>query len=467
MGNRRCFRDPARHEVQTMSKLVGEQSVVIGAGMGGLTAAAVLSEFFSKVIVLERDELPSKAVPRAGVPQGRHVHALLGGGLNALNELFPGFEDELAAAGAVPIQVGLETRLERPGYDPFPLRDLGWRIFSMTRPLLEHAVRRRIARRGNIEIRSHCLAREIVPTSDGTAVKAVRCSSGDSESAAETIAADLVVDASGRGATTLAFLESSGQSLPPATSIEVDMRYSTVCFKVPENAPNDWKSIAYLPDPRVTSRGAIMFPIEGECWLVSFAAAHGDAPPADLDGCLAFARQLRMPTLYDAIRNAEPVGEIERFGFPGSVRRHFERLEKFPRGLLPIADAVCRFNPVFGQGMSVAAQQACLLRHLLRNLTETSNSLDDLPRVFFSKLEAIIEAPWATANLDFVYPQTRGERPRDFELTLKFLAAMNRLAAREPEIHKVVIEVNHLIRPRSVFREPAFAQRVMAEMQAS
>jgi 2-polyprenyl-6-methoxyphenol hydroxylase-like FAD-dependent oxidoreductase len=414
------------------------------------------------VIVLERDNPPAQATPRAGVPQGKHVHGLLAGGQQALEALFPGFVDDLAAAGAVRFNSGLESRLEQPGYDPFPQRDLGLTTYAMSRPLLEHVVRLHALQHANVTLHANCTAREIIATADGAAVKAVYCARGDGNS--ETLAADLVVDASGRGAPALAFLEAHGHPVPTESTIGVDIRYATALFAIPKNAPDDWKVVLVLPDPRVNTHGAIMFPIEGGHWLVTLAAAHGDAPPADADGFLAFAQQLRTPTVYNAIRGAESVGTIARFAFPGSVRRHFNRLPTFPRGLIPVADAVCRFNPTFGQGMSVAAMEACLLRQLLRELATQSDPLAQLAPAFFSEIETMIDTPWAVATNDFIFPQTRGERPPDFEASIKFQIALNRLAARDPSIHKVVVEVRHLIKPRGVLREPAIAQRVLAEM---
>ncbi len=444
-----------------MAELIGEQAVVIGAGLGGLTAAAALAEFFSKVIVLERDTLPEHVEPRAGCPQGKHAHALLAGGQAALELLFPGFENDLAAAGAVRINVGLDVRFEEPGHDPFPQRDLGIIDYAMSRPLLEHVARTRVMRIGNVDLRANCVGKDIIGTADGNAVTGVLCQRGDG--AAEVLAADLVVDASGRGAPSLDFLKASGQNVQE-TSIGVDIRYSSAIFAVPPDAPADWKGVLVFADPRIDSRSAVLLPMEAGRWILSLYGAHGDAPPGDVEGILAFARSLRTSTIYDAIRNAEIRGEIARFAFPASARRHFERVEAFPRGLLPVADTICRFNPAFGQGMSVAAREACVLRQLLRGLAADGDPLARLAPAFLADIEAVIATPWAVANMDFVYPRTRGERPVDFEGTMKFMAALGRLAAREPPVHKLMTEVRQLLKPLSVYNEPAFAQRVMAEM---
>jgi 2-polyprenyl-6-methoxyphenol hydroxylase-like FAD-dependent oxidoreductase len=430
--------------------------------MGGLTAAGALADHFEQVIVLERDTLPHDAVHRAGTPQAKHVHALLGGGQRALGDLFPGFEQDLAHAGAVPLRVGLDTRVERPGYAPFPTRDLGWVAYAMSRPLIELIVRQHVERRANITVRQRCRAHEVVATPDGE-VTAVRCETVDGTS--ETLPADLVVDASGRGTLTLALLESLGRPLPEETTIGVDLGYATAVFAIPDDAPTDWKGVFTFPQAPQNSRGALMLPLEGDRWIVTVGGRHGDRPPGDGDGFLTYARGLRTPTVYDAIKQAKRLGEVARFGFPASVWRHFERLEAFPRGLLPFGDGVCRFNPVYGQGMSVAAQEACLLHRLLETRAVKDDPLAGLAAAFLTEAQALIEGPWAMAAVpDFIHPETRGQRPPDFEGTLKFGLALTRLAARDAAVHKLMLEVQHLLKPRSVYRDPALVQRVLAVM---
>jgi 2-polyprenyl-6-methoxyphenol hydroxylase-like FAD-dependent oxidoreductase len=337
--------------------------------MGGLPAARALADYFEHVTVLERDTLPLDASPRTGTPQARHTHALLAGGQRALGNLFPRFEHDLACGGAVPLRVGLDLRFETPGYDPFPVRDLGFITYSMSRPLIEFTVRQRVGKHANITICEHCRAQEVVASPDGSAVSAIRFENSDGRS--EILAADL--------------------------------------------------------------------------------------------GFLAYAQQLRTPTIYDAIKSAGRQGEVARFGFPASVRRHFDRLEEFPRGLLPFGDAICRFNPVYGQGMSVAAQEAFLLRELLRGRAEEPDPLAGLASAFFAEAAALIETPWALAAVpDFAVPKTEGKRPEDLEQALEFGEALNRLAAQDAAVHKLFAEVLHLLKPRSVLRDPDLVERVKA-----
>jgi 2-polyprenyl-6-methoxyphenol hydroxylase-like FAD-dependent oxidoreductase len=444
------------------STLIGEQAVVIGAGIGGLAAAGAIAGHFERVVVLERDGLPSGPTYRPGTPQARHVHGLLLSGQRALGELFPGFELDLAQAGAVPLRVGFDIRMERPGYDPFPQRDLGWRNYAASRPTIEHAVRRRVESLRNTTVRQLCRVQEVIAAPGGAAVTGVRYENADG--AGGTLAADLVIDASGRGALTLALLQSAGGPVPEETTIGIDLGYSTCVFAIPDDAPTDWKGVMTFGEAPRNSRGGLMLPLEGDRWMVTVGGRHGDVPPGDAEGFLAYARELRTPTIYNATRRAKRLGDVARYGFPASVRRHFERLGAFPHGLLPIGDAICRFNPVYGQGMSVAAQEACLLRSLLDRPTADGNPIAGLAPAFFAEMQALIETPWSVALLDFVFPDTRGRRPTDFETTLKFGAALTRLAAEDAAVHKLAAEVQNLLKPRSAYGDPVLVKRVMAVM---
>ena len=438
---------------------IGKRAVVIGAGMAGLTAAGALADHFDNVVVLERDTLPSEPLHRAGTPQARHVHGLLLSGQRALTELFPEFEQDLARAGAVPLRAGLDVRVERPGYDPFPQRDLGWFGYAASRPTIEHAVRRRVESRANTTLRQRCRVQQVLATPNGEAVTGVRYENANG--ASEIVVADLVVDASGRGALTLALLRSLGQPPPEETTIGIDLGYATCIFAIPDDAATDWKGVKTFGQAPQNRRGALMLPLEGNRWMVTIAGRHGDVPPSDAEGFLTYARSLRTPTIYNAIRYAKRVDGVARYGFPESVRRHFERLEFFPRGLLPIADAICRFNPVYGQGMSVAALEACLLRKLLET---PGDPISCLARTFFAEVQTLIDTPWSVAVLDFAFPDTRGQRPADFETRLKFGIALTQLAAEDPTVHKLTAEVQNLLKPRSVYLDPALVKRVFAKM---
>lgn len=447
-----------------MSPLMEKKAVVIGSGIGGMAAAKALANHFGWVTVLDRDTLPSQAEPRIGTPQSRHTHALIAGGLKALTALFPGFDADVDKAGGVRMRAGQDPRLERPGFDPFPARDLGWDTYSASRPLFELVTRRRIEQQKNIELLPKSRVTELIASQDGSTVIGVRWESSDGQ--AQTLHADLIVDASGRGTPTLALLAALGLPKPEETEIGIDQAYSTAIFEKPATASSSWKGVMVLPSAPNSSRGAFLFPIEDNKWIVSAGGNHGDAPPGDFSGFLEFLKSLRTPTIYEAVRVAKPVGEIARFVLPSSVRRHFEKIQKFPRGLLVVADGICRFNPVFGQGMSVAAQEAVILDQLLTTRANDLDALDGLGQEFLAAIQEILEAPWAVAMSDFVYPKTRGQRPPDFEQRLQYGIALTRLAAEDADVHRLVAEVSNLLKPQSALREPEISQRVKERMTA-
>ena len=440
-----------------------KHAVVIGAGMAGLTAARALAAHFEQVTVLERDHLANAAAQRPGTPQALHVHGLLAGGLNALAELFPGFEKDLVGAGAVPLRGGLDIRVERPGFDPFPMRDLGVLTYAVSRPAIEFLVRQRVLQQANISLQAGSRVTELLASADGESVLGVRCEGTDGQ--LRMLAADLVVDASGRGAPTLMLLQTLGRTPPETTSIGVDIGYATATYEIPHDAGRSWLGVMTFPKAPQSSRGALMLPQEDGCWMLSLGGRGADKPPGDEAGFLDYALQLRTPTIYNAIRGARRVGGISRYAFPQSLRRHFERMAKFPRGLLPFGDAVCVFNPIYGQGMSMAAQEAVLLRRVLARSKGDSDPLADLAPTFFAELLPLLETPWAMAAIpDFIFPDTTGERPPDLERTLKVAFALLRLAARRPDVHKLVLEVQHLLKPRSAYRSPMLMARVLMEI---
>lgn len=441
---------------------IGETAVVIGAGVGGLTAARALADFFAQVIVLERDVLPERPVPRAGTPQDRHAHGLLGGGLRSLNELFPGFEQKLAAAGAVPYRLGLDVVMEFPDFEAYPRYDLGMTGYYMSRPLLELEIRRCLMRLRNVTLRQHTRVLALVGTSDGSAVTGVRCSTAREPD--QVLPADLVIDASGRGALTLEFLDQLGMPRPAQDSIGVDIGYATGVFSIPTDVVPDWLCVRTFPNPPHVRRGALMMTIEHRRWMATLGS-RADELPADLSAFRSFAKQCNKTTIYEAIANAELEGNIARFRFPASIRRHFDRLARFPERLIPTGDALCCFNPVWGQGMSVAAMEARLLMDLIRARAQGTGSITGLSLPFFAGARALIETPWRTAAYpDLADPQIQGERPADLLQELRFRAAVHRLAANDPAVGKLNAQVTHLLSPPSALTTPELLQRLELEV---
>ncbi|THD53610.1 NAD(P)-binding protein [Phenylobacterium sp.] len=460
--------DTPRHlsDAPTYREVLGDRAVVIGAGIGGLAAAAALSRYFREIVVLERDELPVHAQARAGTPQSLHGHALLTGGLRALCDLIPGFDQNLLDAGAVTVRAGQDVRFEQMGFNPIPQRDLGWDFVCISRPMNELTLRRRVEQLGNVLIRSGCRAEALLTTPDGARITGVGFATPQEEG--ETLVADLVVEASGSGALTLKLLEESGRPLPEETRIGVSLGYSSAVFRRPATADPNWKICGVFADPSVGGRGALLLPMEGDRWMVTLVGRGSERPPRDWPGFMGFLESLPGSTLFDALKDAERIGEPALYRFAASIRRHFERLPDFPSGLLPFSDAICRFNPAFGQGMSIAAQEARLLDRLLAATPRPGEPPAKLARDFFAAAKKLIDTPWGMiVGQDFLYPETRGERPADFDQTSAFGAALVRLAVAEPDVHKLWQEVIHLLKPSSVLTDPDLVRRVKAVIAPS
>ncbi len=447
-----------------MAKLIGQHAVVVGAGIGGLSAAKALSSYFANVTVLERDVLPSAPTMRTGTPQARQIHVLLRGGLNELIEFFPEFETELERVGAVRVRVGSESLLEMPGFDPFPQRDLGFDFLCMTRPLVEFLARRFVEQQSNIVLKSRCRVTQLLESPDRAAVTGVRYDDENQQS--NELAADFIVDASSRGALTLEFLDRVGLPRPQETEIGIDLRYATAMFEIPPSAPRDWRAVLHRPAVQ-SGRGGLLVPVENNCWQVNLTGMHGQLVPESVGEFVAFAKTLRTQTIHDAIKDAVPVGRVHRFGFPGSLRRHFEKLDRFPDRLLPLGDVICRFNPAFGQGMSVAAQEVGVLKRLIETRVLDVNPLKGLSRFFFAAIQDYLAAPWAVSESDYAYEKTSGQRPNDFSQRLQLNLALQRVGAEDAGVHQIMSEVTHLVKRYSALRDPQIVSRVTALMSAS
>ena len=377
--------------------------VVIGASMAGLIAARALADAANEVLILDRDELPSSPQWRKGVPQGRHAHALLRAGEQILEDLFPGLIRDLVARGGQRFSWFADVLWwQFDGYRTRRADDFEGTFF--TRPLLEDTVRKRLAALPNVQIRPGIRVRGLTGR-DGR-VTGVVTGEGEHEPA---IHADLVVDASGRGSRAGAWLEELGATAPPVDHVRIDMGYaSRLLRRIPGQLPGrTW--IATLGTPPRSKRLAIAIPVEGDRWLVTLAGFFGDHAPADDAGFLAFADTLPAGDIPDLLRQAEPLTPIVRHTLRSEQWRHFEKLRRPPAGFLAIGDAICSFNPIYGQGMSSAALQAAALSRCVAKQDLASPAL---PRRFYRSAAKIVTRPWAVAvGGDFFYPETTGPRP--------------------------------------------------------
>lgn len=429
------------------------RAVVVGGSIAGLLTARVLSDHAAQVVVLERESLPVDATARGHVPQGRHLHALLAAGLRLLEEWFPGIRPELVAEGAVTVDGSGGWVWQSGGYRA--RGDWGGSTLSLTRPLLEHVVRRRVAALPNVTVVEGVRADAV--TLDGDRVTGVR--SGD-----RTWAADLVADCSGRSSRLLHRLAADGVLVPPTTEVGIDVAYaSRLLRRSPDDFSGQFAVIASAPADGLRV-GAAM-PVEGDRWQITVAGMHGDAPPADDEGFAAFAESLPSPVVGQILRRCEPVSEVAVFRYPASRRRHFERLDRMPAGLVVVGDAACSFDPVYGQGMSSSALQAEALGRTLIGHGGGAGAMTDgrLPMSFHRTAARIIDVPWTIAvGGDFAHPATVGERPRGSAVVNLYVDRVMRATHSSLLVARRLNRVLNLDAPALSLASPVTLARVLA-----
>jgi 2-polyprenyl-6-methoxyphenol hydroxylase-like FAD-dependent oxidoreductase len=305
----------------------------------------------------------------------------------------------------------------------------------------------------------------IVPAASGAGASGVRFVNGSGRP--ETLDTDLVVDASGRGAPTLTLLDALGWERPQMTEIGVDITYATAVVEIPPNATTEWKAVLTLPDPPCLALHAVLVPTEDGRWIIAIADYSATAWIETWDAFLEASRSLITPTVYNALRYAEPPEGIRHYRFPVSTWKHFERLPRLPRGVLPVADALCRFNPIHGQGMSSAAKQARLLEGVLHRAADEPDPIAALQSGFMSEVASVLETPWMmSTSADLAFPQTRGQRPDNFAEAQEFEAALFRAAVADPVVHRAMLEVAQLLQPHQRLREPDIMRRIEAATRA-
>jgi 2-polyprenyl-6-methoxyphenol hydroxylase-like FAD-dependent oxidoreductase len=441
--------------------MLGKHAIVIGGSLGGLLTARVLREFFEQVTIVERDALSENCEPRKGVPQGQHVHVMFGGGVRVINRLFPAFFDELAAKGSVVCDFSRELCWYHGGvWKARPKSDLI--SYWQSRPFLESNVLRRLKSETDIRILEQCAVVGLLANPEKTRITGVEYRSSERDGKTEQLEADLVVDASGRASQTPKWLESCGYDRPDETTVEVNIGYASRVFEPLLDGSRDWRIMALYGTPPGRTRTGYIFPIEGGRWLVSEVGFLKDFPPDDDEGFLEFARSLELPDFYDAIRDAKPLTPISTFRFPANRWQRYERLSRFPSGLLVIGDAISTFNPVYGQGMSACSLEVEELHLLLERCRGSQSLPGDLARKFFRKAAKIVEIPWLLATQsDFLYPQTVGKRPHYCKPLNWYLARVLQLCSGSEQIVKTFYEVLHFIRKPSAFFHPMVIIAVM------
>ncbi|EMA56040.1 NAD(P)/FAD-dependent oxidoreductase [Halococcus thailandensis] len=435
---------------QEQVSAIGDRAVVVGGSMAGLCAARVLADGFDEVVIIERDSLPDEPVTHDGVPQSTHPHIMQEAGRATLEDFFPGFGEKLLSEGGLLIDGSTEVKsYDEGGFTANPESRLP--MYSSSRALFEWVVRWHVTRIENVSLRDECQFSDYLLDNSETAVTGVAFR--DEQGAETTLAADLVVDATGRTSRTPQWLEDHGYEAPPVDEVEVDLTYSTIQIERP---PDDRRLFFDLPSsPR--TRGSAFIPIEENRWEVIMSGVHGDAAPADKEKYVEFAESLPVDELGELVKSQSWVSdEIHQYPFPANRRQHYEQVDDFPDGLVVTGDAIASFNPIYGQGMAVAALDALLLHHCLAD----GGRANLAPR-FFKRAAETIDTVWMLGvGADFDFPQTTGPKPFGTDLVNRYVARLTRQAHSDRVLSEVFARVLRLEQPPTTLFRPNVVWRV-------
>ncbi|HEY0616675.1 MAG TPA: FAD-dependent monooxygenase [Kribbella sp.] len=425
---------------------------VVGGSMAGLLAARAVYHQAASVVVLERERLTDAIAPRGHVPQGRHLHLLLSAGLDLLRDWFPGIEDELESQGAVRAD-GYGAWVHQGG--AYRARgDWGRPVLCLTRPLLEHVVRARVAALPGVMVEDGVMVERVVVA--GRRVTGVVADGVERP-------ADLVVDCSGRNSRIAHDLATSGLLEPPVTRVGIDIGYASFLMR---RSPGDFEGdfVACVDNPG-SFRGGSVLPVEGDRWQVTLAGVHGDVPPTDEEGVRAFTASLPSPAVGQLVDRCERLSEVATYRFPSSQRRHYEKVSHLLQGLVTLGDASSSFDPIYGQGMSSAALQADALDDVARAVGVLS---PELPKRFHRKAARVINAPWRIAvGGDFGHPATMGPKPAGTAQLNGYIGHVVRAAHVSVPVAQAFNRVLQLADPPTALLRPGTVVRVLSESRRS
>ena len=451
-----------------------QHAIVIGGSIAGMCTARVLSDVFEQVTVVDRDTYPEDAQHRKGVPQSRHPHALLNGGRQKLEELFPGFVEKMLAGGALELD---------PGRDMATLRADGWSegratpntLLFCSRVLIESVIRKLSEKHDNVSYVENTVVTGLLIGGDPQRVTGVRMGKTDED--ASKLAADLVVDASGRGTRANDWLEELGLSPPQQTVVDADSGYSTRWYQGPTeiDRPADWwwrclwlEPLAEGARPEEEYFG-VLFPVEGDRWIVTTASWGGRPLPRDPEGFEATIGNLRSPVLADAIAHAQPISDVYARRAMQNMWRHYERWPVELPGFIATGDAVCGFNPVYGQGMTSAAFCATVLQRCLKDEDPTSAHF---AQRFFKEQSKFLSVPWMMATSRdrqqaHMTDADQEEQPTRLALLVRgvaifYLGQVALAAGRDATVNQRLFDVINLsVLPGALLFDPRIAARVV------
>ncbi len=445
----------------TTLKPQGHHALVIGGSMGGLLAARVLSDYFEQVTIIDRDHLPTSPDHRKGVPQSYHAHTLLATGQRILTQLFPGILDDLRADGALSVSNAVTFVFVTPAGKLPSLKQQG-EFLAFSRYLLEWHVRDRLSHIPGLHILPDTEVVDLNSTLEHDRVTGVWVRERGRTAIPQLLQADLVVDASGRSSRTPQWLEKLGYGIPPEERINSGLGYSSRFYAPPEHFPAEWQGLIINGRPPHNPRAGLILPIEHGLWHVSLAGFAGNFPATDEQGFLQWAHDLPDPSLYEALRVAKPLSPVRAYRTPENCWRHFERLSRWPHGLLVTGDAVCAFNPIYGQGMTVSALDAMTLDACLRE--QQSSPRPDFEQHVQQALATMVANAWlASSSEDLRWPGValHGARPAPLlPLLHRYMNQVLYGAVEDSRITHEYLNVITMVKSPAALSRPEIVARV-------
>ncbi|MGD9918249.1 MAG: NAD(P)/FAD-dependent oxidoreductase [Paenirhodobacter sp.] len=419
--------------------------VVIGSGVAGLAAAAALRPHVARLTLIDQDSFATGARLRPAQPQAAHAHALLAGGAAALERLFPGFSAQARAAGSIRLRVRSQWRSCLRGRWNAP-EDSGLVVLSQSRALVDGLLRGRVAAMPGVEtLKARVL--DLVQDARGDISGVVL----DQDGSRRFLAADLVVDASGRSGQADRWLSALGRVLPPAEVAKPDLRYLSAEFTRaarPEAEVSGWLNPAGAP----ALCGAVLAPIEDGRWLVT-ASTRFEADPAPMEdaGFLAFLHRLGDGRIAPLLQGERRLTEFSRYRVARTRLKRFDRIAaELPRGYLPVGDTIATFNPVFGQGMSVAALQAERLGRAIATLHGAADWRAALRDTYLpGALEPALWAWQSSLASDRGYAQFEASASDEVDGLARVFARAFMISTRDAQMREAVDRVLHLLAPPS------------------
>ncbi|MEZ4379713.1 MAG: hypothetical protein R3A79_00075 [Nannocystaceae bacterium] len=446
--------------MQPSGPFLGKRAIVIGGSVTGLLAARVLADFFEKVVIVERDYLYDRPIGRKGVPQARHSHILLAAGASVIGELLPEILDDMQAAGAIPVDASKDLRWFHYGVWK-ARKDSGITLYLTNRMVLETAIRAQVRRWTNIEILDERDIINLEVNRSGERVVGVRC---EHKGEPTLLEADLVIDASGRGSRSPRWLSDAGFSRVEETEVRMSIGYASRVYRMPRSFPVERLPLAVFPKPPESRRMGILFTIDEKILMVTLGGWCRDYPPTQHEGFVEFARSLPVDDFQALLDEAKPAPAIHPHLVPSNLRRRYERMRRFPDGYVVLGDALCSFNPIYGQGMSAAALEVKALQSWLERARARGHGVyaRGAGRQLQRRVAREIRLPWLLATTeDFRFPETTGRRPFGLAFLQWYIGHILELSATHPEILRRFMLVMNLLSGPLVLLTPSIILTVL------